>query len=161
MAAALGALACGAGGGENEPAFESVTLVRLPAGYGGAPAGPGSTCSGLSYRDTLAVDGASQRLSFDRCGFEAPDVYTVRQGQRTLTAAELDTIEQTLARLDVGTPEWVCGADAGFITLDVRKEASTELYISASNCPGEFSAGRTTATGIGDLWTQLDELRGE
>jgi hypothetical protein len=159
MVAAIGALACG--DAEDERAFEWTTLVRHPGGFGGAPASPESTCSGYTYRSTFAVDGATRGLSFDACAFTAPDVHTLLQGQRTLTDAELGSIEHALARLAEGTPESRCGPDAGFLTLDVREKGSTDLYISASHCPGEFSIGRTLATGIADLWTNLDALSRE
>ncbi len=55
----------------------------------------------------------------------------------------------------------MCGAAAGFLTLDVRVEESTALYISSSSCPAESSDGRTLAVGIGDLWSKLDELGAE
>jgi hypothetical protein len=161
VAATLGALACGDGDGDDYPAFELLTVVVHPGGFGGADAGPASTCSARTHRDTFEVDGPSLALSFDLCSFEAPDIHTLRQGHRALTESQLESIGQTLARLDTGTPEWMCGADAGFITLDVRKEASTELYISSSYCPMEFSAGRTPATGIPGLRMKLSELSGK
>jgi hypothetical protein len=164
VATVFGALGCGGGVDavdDTETAFERVTVVRYPGGFGGAPAAVESTCDPHAYLDTLTADASSGELSWDRCHFEPPSLYSVQQGQRVLTAAELDSVEQTLARLEAGTPEAMCGADAGFLTLDIQKMASTELYISSSSCPAEASAGRTPADGISDLWLRMSELSGE
>jgi hypothetical protein len=154
---ALGALGCG-GEDAEDPAFERVTLVSHPGGFGGAPAGPASTCDPRSQKETVAVERASRAISFETCHFEAPNAYTLRSGESALTEGELGAVEQALARLQAGTAEWACGPDAGFLTLDVQEGVSTDLYLSSSSCPSEASAGRTLASGIGDLWSQLLEL---
>ncbi len=158
IAAALGSLACAS---TDDGAFQDVTVARYPNGIGGAPAAPESTCDPLADRDFIAVYGASRGLAFSSCHFDAPNVYSLKSGQRLLTEAEFASFDQALARVKAGTPEGTCGADAGFLTLDVRTEVSTAFYISSSSCPLESSAGRTPATGISDLWVRLDELSGE
>jgi len=104
---------------------------------------------------------ASSHLSWDLCLVVPPNVYTRSTDERALSETELHSVEQTLAELEVGTPEGMCGADGGFLTLDVRTGSSAALYISNSSCPVDFSAGRTTATGVGQLWLALQGLVGE
>jgi hypothetical protein len=166
IATALGALARAGGNGgavEQTPAvsdgaFENVSVVRYPGGFGGAPASPESTCNPLADADTLALDGTSHQLSWNFCRFDPPSTYATRVGQRELSDEELASVEQTLALLEAGTAEGMCGADAGFLTLDVQTKTSTELYISRSSCQSETSAGRAPATGIADVWQTLDAL---
>jgi hypothetical protein len=155
LVTALGALACGSG------KLADITIVSHPGGYGGAPASAESTCSPLTDPATLAVDGASRELSWTLCHFDAPNLYTLRTGQRVVTEAELEPVQAALDRLTPGMPEGMCGPDGGVLTLDVRAEASTELYISNSSCPPDWSAGRTPATGISDLWLKVQDLSGE
>ncbi len=133
------------------------TLVVYGGGFGGASPGPGSTCD-LSTQGTFEVDEAARQFSWNYCHFDLPDQYLLRVGQRTLTEAELGSAEQTLAKLEVGTPEGTCGPDAGFATLDVHDAAGTKLYISASDCPAPSSSGRTVATGIDELARTLEML---
>lgn len=163
----FGVLACAGGNGAADDSgqhgmksvvFDELTLVRFPGGYGGAPAAPESTCNPYADRDTLRVDEASSHLSWDLCVVVPPNVYTRSMDERALSEPELHFVEQTLADLEVGTPEGMCGADGGFLTLDVRTGSSTALYISNSSCPVDFSAGRTTATGVGQLWLALQGL---
>jgi hypothetical protein len=97
----------------------------------------------------------------DVCHFDAPNLYTLRTGQRAVTEGDLESVREVLGRLTPGKAEWMCGADARFFMLDVRGEASTELYISSSSYPADSSASRTPATGIGDLWLKLQALSGE
>jgi hypothetical protein len=158
LAVALSSLACA---GKNDGAIEDVTVARYPGGIGGAPAAPESTCDPLADRDSIAVYSASRQLAWSICRFEAPNVYARQRGERLVTEGEFDSFEQVLAEVKTGTPEGMCGADAGFLTLDVRTDASTALYISSSSCPPEVSAGRTPATGISDLWVLLDDLSQE
>lgn len=130
-ALALSAGACDSqndtvGGANGE--FDALTLVS--SGGMPWPARDGNECNS-QYLNTVTVESATATITWDTCGYDAAASHTViSRGSRVLTAAELQSVRQALAAIDVGNDGY-CGADKPTVTFDVSVGGKTGRYVDA------------------------------
>jgi len=163
--AALGVPACG-GTPEPSPApapsvtFEALGASSTPSGGGGTgPVAPESTCAPAAP-NVLSLDAASRELGWQSCNVQGT-LYTLQEGHRALTDAELDSVAASVDEVSVGGQDDPCGADAGWFTLDVRSKTGTKLYMSCRNSAEAAATGREAAGGVRDVWSKLRDLSGQ
>jgi hypothetical protein len=149
-----GAGSSGAAGGDPAGAstFESLTVTTI----GGNVPTPqaGSTCALRANEDTLTLDRALQRLSWDICS--PIQAEGSRTGERQLSDAELAAAAGALGRVSPSSAA-TCGADDGVLLLDVTTAAGVELYADDfySGCPWGPLEGRIFVTGARELANML------
>jgi hypothetical protein len=136
-------------------AFDALTLGVS----GGMPMPPhdGDECD-VSYPETITVDAASATITWDLCRYDSSLPHTfVSRGSRVLDAAELETVRQALALVQVGN-RGMCGADKATITLDVSAGGVQGRYVEDFYGCNPPIDGRTFVVNVDDLEYALWDL---
>jgi hypothetical protein len=130
----------GSSGAETVWPTDRKTLVAETAGGGFTPPpAPGSTCGVGAQKYTLDI--AARKLAWEVCSFQ--DWSTpmhMESGSRTLTRAELATVDAAMNAVSITTEE-ICGADKPFLSISVTSTSQgTKTYAdSFYSCMGDHT----------------------
>lgn len=135
------------------------TLVVENHGGGFTPQPPpGSTCLVGAKKFTLTV--ATSALAWTRCVGDGKTAYTETSGGRTLTAAEMKSLDPVLGELKVVKPDGACITDSPILTVTVTTPVATQEYVDSGSQCSTSSKPLLTRDAIQGSLDKLNTLAG-
>jgi len=124
------------------------TLILSSSGGMPPPKRDGDEC-GSGYTNLRTVTSSPAQITWDLCTWptDGTQHMVLSQGSRSLSPAELATVQDSLLHVQVGK-SGDCGFDKPVVTLDIEAKGTVGHYVDDFYGCNPPPAGRTFVTGI-------------